>query len=451
MALFASTSSSQVPSGNYEVFISFRGSDVRFGFLSHLKNELRQKNIDVYVDDRLERGEEISLALVEAIERSMIALVIFSKDYASSKWCLEELVKIIECKEAGQQIVIPIFYDVDPSDVRHQRGTYEEALTHHEQKLKDNVQKLQIWKSVLEKTANLAGYHSSHFQEEYELVNAIVEGVLRKVERNDPIVPKSELIGFHQNFISVESLMEIESPEVRILGIWGPGGIGKTTLASTIFDKFSSKFQSHCFLQNVREESTKIGGLSPLYQKLLSELLDQKDHINMNRAVRRLKQKKVLIVLDDVDNPEQLKDLARKQPYLGRGSRVIATSRDKHALKSGGIHEKYIHEVKELNEEESLELFCTHAFNQSHPNMGYEELSKRTVAIAKGIPLALQVLGSHFYDRDEAYWESELRKVQNCPRQKIQDILKVSYDGLDPIDRNIFLDIAFFFCGTPKR
>ncbi|KAK4268326.1 hypothetical protein QN277_025001 [Acacia crassicarpa] len=157
----ASSSSSQVPCEKYDVFISFRGSDTRYGFLSHLMKELRRKNIDVFVDYRLERGDEISSALVKAIEGSMIALVIFSKDYASSKWCLEELVKIIECKEANQQIVIPVFYGVDPSDIRHQKGTYAKAALHDEEKFNDKVE---IWRSVLKKSANLTGYDLSNFQ-----------------------------------------------------------------------------------------------------------------------------------------------------------------------------------------------------------------------------------------------------------------------------------------------
>ncbi|XP_028773583.1 TMV resistance protein N-like [Neltuma alba] len=420
----SSASSSQVPCGKHDVFISFRGPDIRSDFLSHLKRALRQKNVDVYVDDRLERGEEIWSVLVNAIEGSMIALVIFSDNYASSEWCLEELVKIVECKKANQQIVIPIFYRVDPSHVRHQTHTYAEAFTHHEQRFPDNMDNLENWRSVLKETAHLSGYHSSNFQDESELINAIVEDVFKKLEVNTQIVPRSQLIGFHQNFTNVESLMKIESPEVRVLGIWGPGGIGKTTLASAIFDNFLSKFESHCFLENVREESTKIG-LSSLRQKLLSKLLDQKDYINMNHTMRRLKQKKVLIVIDDVDNPKQLKDLAGQQLHLGQGSRVIVTSRDKHVLRSGGIHEKYIHEVRELSRKESLELFSMHAFNQNHPIQGYEELSNLTAALVGGIPLALEVLGSHFHSRDEAYWKSELSKLQKYPHQDIQNILKV--------------------------
>ncbi|KAK4269654.1 hypothetical protein QN277_022783 [Acacia crassicarpa] len=442
-------SSSQVPCGKYDVFISFRGTDVRFGFLSHLERELRRKNIDVYVDDRLQRGEEISSSLVKAIEGSRIALVIFSKDYASSRWCLEELVKIMKCKEVSKQIVIPVFYLIDPSDVRHQKRTYAEAFTLHEEKSKVSMDNVQIWRSVLKKSAKLSGHHSSAFRNESQLIDAIVEDVLKKLEDNSPIMPQSHLIGFHQNFTGVESLMEIELQEVRILGIWGMGGIGKTTLAHAIFDKFLSKFGSHCFLENVREKATKIGGLNSLHQELISKLLNTKDHIDIEDAKRRLQGKQVLIVLDDVDNPKQLKDLVRLF-QLGPGSRVIVTSRDSHVLRSGGIEDQFIHEVIELSLEQSLELFSMHAFNQSHPKIGYEELSQKTVAIATGIPLALEVLGSHFHSRDKAYWESELSKLEMYPRKQIRDILEISYHGLDPTDKEIFLDIAFFWLTFKK-
>ncbi|KAI9113008.1 hypothetical protein K1719_015940 [Acacia pycnantha] len=414
LAMAASGSSSQVPCEKYDVFISFRGPDVRSGFLSHLERELDRKGIDVYVDHRLKKGDEISSALVKAIEGSMIALVIFSKDYASSRWCLEELVNIMKCKEAGQQIVIPLFYDVDPSNVRHQKGTYAEAFTLHEKTFMDKVE---IWRSVLKKSANLAGHQAMIHQN-------FMEDVLKKLEDNSPIVPNSQLIGLHQNFRIVESLMEIMSQEVRLVGIWGMGGIGKTTLARAIFDKFLSEFASCCFLENVREKSIKVDGLNSLRDELLFKLLGQKDHKNI--ALRRLQRKKVLIVLDDVDNSKQLENLAGQQCLLlGSGSRIIVTSRDKHILRSGGILDKYIHEVNALNFEESLQLFCRRAFNQSHPNMGYQELSETTVAIAQGIPLALEVLGSHFHCRDTACWKNKaLIKLDQYGHIVMHDLIR---------------------------
>ena len=153
----ASSSSSRIQT-KYDVFVSFRGTDVRHGFLSHLTKELHAKQIDAYVDERLESGEEISSALVTAIEGSMISLVIFSQHYASSRWCLEELVKIMECNKVNNQIVIPIFYNVDPTHVRHQTDTYGDAFAKHEQKY-DGMGKLQSWRSALNKAANLSGHH----------------------------------------------------------------------------------------------------------------------------------------------------------------------------------------------------------------------------------------------------------------------------------------------------
>ncbi|XP_054780099.1 TMV resistance protein N-like [Prosopis cineraria] len=424
MAAFASapTSPSQE---KYVVFVSFRGPDVRFGFLSHLEKELHRKGVDVYVDedDRLEKGHEILPALEKAIEESMIALVIFSKDYASSKWSLQELVKIMKRKEASQQIVIPIFYDVDPTDVRHQKGTYAKSFYDHDHQFKENTDNLQIWRGVLQQTANLSGFHSSNnYQRESQLIDAIVQDVLKKLEDNNLVAPQSQLVGFHYDLDIVESLMKITSQEVRVLGIWGVGGIGKTTLARAIFDKFYSQFESCCFIENVREESTKSNGLSDLRQKLLSKLLDQDAGlpIDMNYARRRLSRKRVLIVLDDVSNSKQLKDLAGQQLCLGRGSRVIVTSRDKHVFRSGGIHDEYIHEVEELGFEESLKLFCVHAFNQTHPNMGYERLSQMTVAYAKGIPLALEVWVPIFVLEIRHTGKVSLRNSESVPIQKFK-------------------------------
>ena len=111
-------SSNVVPERKYDVFISFRGTDIRSTFLSHLLKALLEKKVETFVDYKLREGDEISPTLIRAILESEISLVVFSKDFAASKWCLEELAKIIECMENYGQIVIPIFYHIDPSSVR---------------------------------------------------------------------------------------------------------------------------------------------------------------------------------------------------------------------------------------------------------------------------------------------------------------------------------------------
>ncbi|XP_028768709.1 TMV resistance protein N-like [Neltuma alba] len=154
----------QAEEKKHDLFISFRGKDTGRCFVPHLRKELLQKKIKPYVDEDLKRGAKISSSLRRAIQESQISVVIFSKSYASSAWCLNELEQIIECKNVNKQIVLPVFYDIDPSSVRHQRGAYEEAFARHELKFKGNDLKVQNWKSALKNAADLAGYVSSHFK-----------------------------------------------------------------------------------------------------------------------------------------------------------------------------------------------------------------------------------------------------------------------------------------------
>lgn len=143
----------------YDVFLSFRGEDTRFGFTGHLYNALRQRGIRTFMDhEELERGEQISATIFKAIEESRMAIVVFSKDYASSTWCLEELLKILDCKKTKKLRVYPIFYNVDPSEIRHQSGSYGEQLANHENKMRYTKEKVKNWRLALHEAANLVGW-----------------------------------------------------------------------------------------------------------------------------------------------------------------------------------------------------------------------------------------------------------------------------------------------------
>ncbi|KAH0661329.1 hypothetical protein KY284_026260 [Solanum tuberosum] len=135
MASSSASSSHYPPQWKYVVFVSFRGEDTRTKFTSHLFKGLNNRGIFTFQDDkRLEYGDSIPKEHMKAIKYSKVALVVFTKNYATSRWCLDELVKIMECKDKNGQIVIPIFYDVDPSHVRNQRESFAEAFTQHELK-----------------------------------------------------------------------------------------------------------------------------------------------------------------------------------------------------------------------------------------------------------------------------------------------------------------------------
>lgn len=143
----------------HHVFLSFRGEDTRQGFTDHLRYALQQRGIITFIDDQQIRiGQVISEELLLAIEESLAAIVILSRNYASSSWCLDELLKILECRKSMGREVIPVFYNVDPSDVRHQRGTFEDAFCKHDNEVVQD--KVQRWKDGLKHVSNLAGFDS---------------------------------------------------------------------------------------------------------------------------------------------------------------------------------------------------------------------------------------------------------------------------------------------------
>ena len=237
-----------------------------------------------------------------------------------------------------------------------------------------------------------------------------------------------------------------------IVCIWGISGIGKTTIAKVVFGKLSTQFERCCFFENV-EESMK-HGLDYLSDKLLSKLFEEDPHISRpivmgsTQPLRSLGSEKVLIVLDNVDDSSPLEYLIKECKYLGAGSRVILTTGNKNLPASVRVDK--IYKVKELNIQEYLQLFSLHAFNQKFPKIGYEESSIKAVVYCKGIPLALRVLGSFLISKTTGEWESILAKLEMIPNNDIQDVLRLSYDGLDSHHKKIFLNIACFWNGEDK-
>lgn len=153
------------------------------------------------------------------------------------------------------------------------------------------------------------------------------------------------------------------------------------------------------------------------------------------------------MVLDDVNDSSQSDFLVGNQVQFGPGSRIIVTTRDMQLLKKrAGDHDVKIYEVKELNSEEAIELFHLNAFRGIHPTTESLEFSRMVADYATGVPLALTVLGSIFlHCNSEEERESELKKLKKFPNKKIQNVLRVSYDGLEENEKELFLDIACFY------
>ncbi|KAG6675548.1 hypothetical protein I3842_15G108500 [Carya illinoinensis] len=237
-----------------------------------------------------------------------------------------------------------------------------------------------------------------------------------------------------------------------MVGIFGVGGIGKTTITKAVYNIISSKFESSCFLKNIKETSKSEYGLVQLQETFLSNNLGASSVCNIGHVDRginviknKLCYKRALLILDDVDDWEQLKALAGNRDWFGSGSRIIITTRDKNLLSNYEVDATY--EVEELNHYEALELFSLCAFKRKKPLDNYVELTQRIIRYAGGLPLALEALGLDLCGRSIHEWESALGEYKRIPHEKIQKILRMSYDGLRESEKKIFLDIACFFKG----
>jgi len=254
---------------------------------------------------------------------------------------------------------------------------------------------------------------------------------------------KTGLFGIDVRVSKVEFLLDMESPDVLIVGIWGMGGIGKTTIAEAVCSKVRSRFEG-IFFENFRQQSD-------LRRKFLKRLLGQETLNTMgslsfrDSLVRdRLRRIKVFIVLDDVDDLmrfEEWRDLLDgRNSSFGPGSKVLITSRDKQVL-SNVVDETY--EVEGLNDEEAIQLFSSKALKNCIPTIDQKRLIEQIVRHVQGNPLALIVLGSSLYGKSMEEWRSAMNKLAQHPN--IEDVLRISYDGLDSEQKSIFLDIAHFF------
>ncbi|XP_021824902.1 TMV resistance protein N-like, partial [Prunus avium] len=369
-----SSSSSFTNSWTHDVFLSFRGEDTRDNFTDHLHKNLVQRGIRTFIDYELPRGEEISQTLVDAIEGSRCSVVVFSENYASSKWCLDELAHIIQCRNSKQQMVWPVFYKVDPSDVRHQRGSYGEALANHERKFEDekltndderkfqdNMKKVLRWKEALTMAASLAGSPYWEGCRETEFIHNIVNGISLKLLNDTHINVAKYQVGIEDRLQDLRYLLDVDGNDVRMVGICGSGGIGKTTVAKAVYNSLVHVFEGGCFLGNIRERSIPYGGLVDLQNFLLYEILRGKEievtsaDKGINVIKERLSHKKVLVIVDDVDHLDQLNNLVGGCDWFGLGSRIIITTRDKIDIEQGiiGMHDLLEELGREIVYEES--------------------------------------------------------------------------------------------------
>eukprot|EP01018_Ginkgo_biloba_P021066 Gb_14267 [translate_table: standard] len=453
----------------YDVFLSFRGPDVRKTFVDHLSESLRTAGICFFKDDeRLERGEFIDASLKEAIEATKIHIPVFSKTYAQSVWCLQEVAHMCRCtglinaangvepsnvRHPRNGLIIPLFYDVKPSDVRYaDKGSFAEAFALHANKARHDQDEIAAWKNALHQVSSLSGW-SKETTSEYEgqLVKRVVSDVLKTLS-NVPLDVPDHPVGLEERIAEVIDLLKIGSEKkVVTVGIWGMGGIGKTALAKAVFNNVSSlKFEASSFVADVREHK-----LTASQEQILSDLVGQEIRVKnvstgKNLMKNRLNSIRALIVLDDLDKREQL-DALSIGDWFAAESRVIVTTQDRDLLK--GIAQCEIYAMEVLKDAEALQLFSWHAFIRATPDEGYGHLSMEIAKSCCGLPLALQVIGSRLQnEKDEICWVECLKELQKLMcGDNIRQRLEIGYHALNPEEKEIFLDIACFFRGMKRN
>ncbi|KDP46540.1 hypothetical protein JCGZ_08512 [Jatropha curcas] len=421
-------------SWEYDVFLSFRG-EVRHEFLSNLYNASTEKGIRTYKDDRsLDKGKIITPALLKAIQESRFCVVVLSKKYGSSSFCLDELMKITERipdsetdaqKYTMKCTVLPIFYNVDPSDVRKQTGRFGKNFA---KSISKYPEKVEGWTLALLKAGNKSGWDARD-RDIPTLIDEIVIYILKKLSRTSPKRAKG-LVGMDSRIEEMKSKLRLGLDDVRIVGIWGMGGIGKTTIAKAVYDSIYCQFKNYCFLERVGKVAETFG-LQHLHEQLLSKLLKEDIQTirnlgsNFDAIRERLQYMRVLIVLDGVYNGEELEALAADHDWFGPGSRIIITTTDRNLLLARGVDE--IYKPKCLNHNESLSLFTQYAVQNRYPVdkfIKFMKLSRRTVKYAEGVPLALKVLGSFFGPKNENEWQNNKIWMNGLLQKMGRDIVR---------------------------
>ncbi|GLJ27314.1 hypothetical protein SUGI_0536070 [Cryptomeria japonica] len=436
---------------SYDVFINHRGSDVKKTLATTLYKMLTNgMGLSAFLDsEELQLGDSLPTELKEAMKSASLHIAIFSKKYAESRWCLDELSFMFR---TGTRIV-PIFYYIDIGDVRYAKGVYAEAFDSHQIKGRYSSEKVKEWKDALFNVSHNIGYSVNSKEDEDMLPKSITYCVVKEIKKVSFVVAEHP-VGLDEivrDFESTTLQFDRSHQNVQIVGIWGMGGSGKTTLAKKLYNNIYPSMEKASLILDVRDAANR-NLLCDKQKKLLEDLGFKSlsvDNVEEGKAIlaNQLRSIRALIVLDDVDHIDQLNALLpsqRSKSLIGSGTLIIVTTRELEVLKRWNISSHY--KMKPMSEVHAKQHFCSHAFLQPSPLNEFEEIVEKVLKTCSGLPLSLKVLGGQLYGNlSKDLWEIQLQKFSRIVPEDIKSRLKISYDVLDDEEQQMFLDIACFF------
>ncbi|KAL7615386.1 hypothetical protein Lser_V15G04934 [Lactuca serriola] len=393
---------------SYDVFISFGDDNIIQNFVNHLFSDFKRKGIHAFNEDNhLLKGEDRSPQIYTAIEQSRFLLVIFSKSFTSSPSCLKELIKILECKNTNPE--------------KHQI-----RIIFHNFKLNGIEPEVFEWKEALTMAAKLPGWDLEDLVNGYEskFIEMISNHIFNELN-NGPLHVGENLIGLHSRVDRMNLLEFTESNDVHMIGIYGSEGIGKTSIAKSIYNRLYLHFESSSFCEDV-DKFVKQNGMIPLQRQVIEDITKEEMKIRSvgegSSVMKRVMgSKRVLLVLDGVDHLDPLECLAGSRCWFGAGSLIVVTGKDRQLLVAHGVEK--IYDVEVLDYDEGMELFCLYAFKQKDPKEEFKWLCERVVRYVKGHPLALKVLGCFLFGKTVREWENELDRFRMYPIYDIQVLI----------------------------
>nr|XP_011457591.1 PREDICTED: probable disease resistance protein At4g27220 isoform X4 [Fragaria vesca subsp. vesca]XP_011457593.1 PREDICTED: probable disease resistance protein At4g27220 isoform X6 [Fragaria vesca subsp. vesca] len=410
-------SSSEPRPWKYDVFLSFRGPDTRKGITAQIRDRLRRSGIITFMDETdLRVGDVISPTLIKAIKESRFAIVILSKKYASSVWCLEELREI--CLSMEESRILPLFFKIDPTDVRFQNNSFKKAFSKHETSGRHASEKVNQWRADLYKVANISGWNTNDYKTHEELVDKIVESLRSRVTP-DAIEFTDDFQAFGATKEATDKVMKaLTDDKITAVGVYGMGGVGKTSMVRHVAAQACRNGTFDKWIMAVVSQKLDLEKV----QDTLAELLgfELKDKTEAGRADKLhkeiMRKEKLLIIVDDVWERTELSKIGipTYNELQKCKSKVLLTMRILNVCNAMKCHEKI--RLKVLSDQDSWTLFVRNAGTISFESTSFKEVAWRVAGECKNLPIALIAVARALADADQEEWEKAAERLKQSQR-----------------------------------